>query len=216
MMRVDIWSDLVCPWCYVGKRRFENALAQFDNRDEVQVIYRSFQLNPAAPRDTTSSRRQMLMRKYRRSPEQVVEMDARMTQTATAEGLEFHLEGTLTGNTFDAHQLVHLARAHGLQDAVVERLFRAYFTEQQSLFDQETLVNLGTAEGLNRDEAAAALGDNRYANAVNADIEIAHRLGVTGVPFYVINDRYGISGAQAPETFLDVLQRVTADHQSVG
>ena len=215
-MRVDIWSDLVCPWCYVGKRRFENALARFDNRHEVQIVHRSFQLNPAAPRDATSSRREMLMRKYGRSPDQAVEMDARMTQTAAAEGLEFNLEGTLTGNTFDAHQLVHLAHAHGLQDAVVERLFRAYFTEQRSLFDQQTLVNLGADAGLNRIEAAAALRDNRYANAVDTDIEIAHRLGVTGVPFYVINDRYGISGAQAPETFLDVLQRVAADHQSVG
>jgi len=215
-MRVDIWSDLVCPWCYVGKRRFEKALARFDNRDQVHIVHRSFQLNPAAPRDGTSSRREMLMRKYRRSPDQVVEMDARMTETAAAEGLEFHLEGTLTGNTFDAHRLVHLGQAQGLQDAVVERLFRAYFTEQQSLFDRETLVHLGADAGLNRDEAAAALGDNRYADAVDMDIEIAHRLGVTGVPFFVINDRYGISGAQAPETFLDVLQRVVADHQSVG
>jgi predicted DsbA family dithiol-disulfide isomerase len=214
-MRVDIWSDLVCPWCYVGKRRFEKALARFDSRDEVQIVHRSFQLNPAAPRDTTSSRREMLMRKYRRSTDQVVEMDARMTQTAVGEGLEFNLEGTLTGNTFDAHQLVHLGHARGLQDAVVERLFRAYFTEQRSLFDQQTLVNLGVDAGLNRDESAAALGDNRFANAVDADIAMAHRLGVSGVPFFVIDDRYGISGAQAPETFLDVLQRVTADHQSV-
>jgi predicted DsbA family dithiol-disulfide isomerase len=215
-MRIDIWSDLVCPWCYVGKRRFEKALARFDNRDQVHIVHRSFQLNPAAPRDGTSSRREMLMRKYRRSPDQVVEMDARMTETAAAEGLEFHLEATLTGNTFDAHQLVHLGQARGLQDAVVERLFRAYFTEQQSLFDRETLVHLGGDAGLNRDEAAAALSDNRYADAVETDIEIAHRLGVTGVPFFVINDRYGISGAQAPETFLDVLQRAAADHQSVG
>jgi predicted DsbA family dithiol-disulfide isomerase len=215
-MRVDIWSDLVCPWCYVGKRRFERALVRFDHRDEVEVVYRSFQLNPAAPRDTTSSRREMLMRKYRRSPDQVVEMNARMTQTAAAEGLEFNLEGTLTGNTFDAHQLVHIAHAHGLQDAAVERLFRAYFTEQQSVFDQQTLVNLGADAGLDRDEVAAALRDNRYALAVDADIDIAHRLGVSGVPFYVINDRYGISGAQAPEAFLDVLQRAAADHQSVG
>ena len=215
-MRVDIWSDLVCPWCYVGKRRFETALVRFDLRDQVQVVYRSFQLNPAASRDTTSSRREMLMRKYRRSPNQAVEMDARMTQTAAAEGLEFNLEGTLTGNTFDAHQLVHLGHAHGLQDTVVERLFRAYFTEQQSLFDQETLVNLAADVGLDRDEAAAALRDNRYANAVDTDIEMAHRLGLSGVPFYVINDRYGISGAQAADTFLDVLQRAAADHQSVG
>lgn len=215
-MRVDIWSDLVCPWCYVGKRRFEKALARFDNRDEVQVVHRSFQLNPAAPRGTTSSRREMLMRKYRRSAEQVVDMDAQMTQTAAAEGLEFNLEGTLTGNTFDAHQLVHLAHARGLQDAVVERLFRAYFTEQRSLFDPQTLVDLGADAGLDRDEAAAALGDNRYAAGVDADIETAHRLDVSGVPFYVINDRYGVSGAQAPETFLDVFQQVAAGHQSVG
>jgi predicted DsbA family dithiol-disulfide isomerase len=215
-MRIDIWSDIVCPWCYVGKRRFEKALARYDKRDEVQIVHRSFQLNPAAPRDTTSSRREMLMHKYGLSPEQVVEMDARMMQTAAGEGLEFNLEGTVTGNTFDAHQLVHLGQTHGLQDAVVERLFRAYFTEQRSLFDQESLVDLAAEVGLDRDEAAAALRDNRYAEAVSADIDLARSLGATGVPLFVIDGRYGISGAQAPETFLDVLQRAAADHQSVG
>jgi predicted DsbA family dithiol-disulfide isomerase len=215
-MRVDIWSDLVCPWCYVGKRRFEKALARFDNRDEVQIVHRSFQLNSAAPRDRTSNRREMLMQKYGLSPAQAAEMDTRMTRTAAAEGLEFHLDGTLTGNTFDAHRLVHLAHAHGLQDQVIERLYRAYFSEQRSLFTQDSLVALATEAGLTRDEAAATLLDNRYAEAVKEDIEIARQLGVTGVPFFVIDDRYGISGAQAPDTFLDVLQRVEAAHQSVG
>src|SRR5689334_13872850 len=215
-MRVDIWSDLVCPWCYVGKRRFEKALARFDDRDEVQIVHRSFQLNPAAPRDGTSNRRDMLMQKYRLSSIQAAEMDARMTQTAASEGLEFHLDGTLTGNTFDAHQLVHLVHTHGLQDAVVERFYRAYFSEQRSLFAAGSLVDLAAEAGLDRKEAAVTLHDNRYADAVKEDIEIARQLGVTGVPFIVINDRYGISGAQAPETFLDVLQRVAADHQSVG
>jgi predicted DsbA family dithiol-disulfide isomerase len=215
-VRVDIWSDLVCPWCYVGKRRFEKALVSFDNRDEVHVVHRSFQLNPAAPRDTTSSRREMLMRKYRRSPDQVVEMDTRMTQTAAAEGLEFNLEGMLTGNTFDAHQLVHLAHAHGMQDAVIERFYRAYFSEQRSLFAADSLVDLAENAGLDREQAAATLRSDSYAESVEADIDIARRLGVTGVPFFVINDRYGVSGAQAPDTFLDVLQRVAADHQSVG
>jgi len=215
-MRVDIWSDLVCPWCYVGKRRFEKALARFDNRDKVQIVHRSFQLNPAAPRDHTSNRREMLMQKYGLSPAQAAEMDTRMTRTAAAEGLDFHLDGTLTGNTFDAHRLVHLAHAHGLQDQVIERLYRAYFSEQRSLFTQDSLVALATDAGLTRDEAAATLLDNRYAEAVNEDIEIARQLGVTGVPFFVIDDRYGISGAQAPDTFLDVLQRVEAAHQSVG
>jgi len=215
-MRVDIWSDLVCPWCYVGKRRFENARARFDNRTEVEIVHRSFQLNPAAPRDRTSNRREMLMQKYRLSPTQAVEMDARMTQTAAHEGLEFHLEGTLTGNTFDAHQLVHLAHAHRLQDAVIERFYRAYFSEQRSLFAADSLIDLSEDAGLDREQAAATLRSARYAESVEADIEIARQLGVTGVPFFFINDRYGVSGAQAPETFLDVLQRAAADHQSVG
>jgi predicted DsbA family dithiol-disulfide isomerase len=206
-MRVDIWSDLVCPWCYVGKRRFEKALAGFDNRHEVTVVHRSFQLNPAAPRDRTSNRREMLMRKYRRSAAQVDEMDARMTQTAAAEGLEFRLDNTVTGNTFDAHRLVHLARAYGLQDRVVDRLFRAYFTEQRSLFAEEPLVDLAADAGLDREEAAATLQSGRYADAITTDIELARQLGATGVPFFVIDDRYGISGAQTPEVFLELLQR---------
>ena len=209
-MRVDIWSDLVCPWCYVGKRRFEKALARFDNRDAVQVVHRSFQLNPAASRDQTTSRGEMLMQKYRLSPAQVEEMDARMTQVAAAEGLVFHLEGTATGNTFDAHQLVHLGRDRGVEDAVVERFYRAYFTEQRSLFAPEPLLDLAADAGLDREEAAAALRNHRYAEAVAADIDTARRLGATGVPFFVIDDRYGISGAQAPDVFLDVL------YQSVG
>jgi predicted DsbA family dithiol-disulfide isomerase len=215
-VRIDIWSDLVCPWCYVGKRRFEKALERFDNRDGVQIVHRSFQLNPAAPRGKTSSRREMLMHKYRLSPEQVVEMDARMTQTAADEGLDFHLDGTLTGNTFDAHQLVHLAQAHSLQDAATERLYRAYFTEQRSLFDQSSLVDLAADVGLDREEASAALRENHYADAVKADVDLARRLGATGVPLFVFDGRYGISGAQAPDTFLDALQRAAADHQSVG
>jgi predicted DsbA family dithiol-disulfide isomerase len=122
----------------------------------------------------------------------------------------------VTGNTFDAHQLVHLAHAHGLQDAVIERFYRAYFSEQRSLFAPDSLVDLAVEAGLDHEQAAATLRSDRYAESVKADIEMARRLGVTGVPFFVINDRYGISGAQAAETFLDVLQRVAADHQSVG
>jgi predicted DsbA family dithiol-disulfide isomerase len=208
-MRVDIWSDLVCPWCYVGKRRFEKALERFDHRADVEVVHRSFQLNPAAPRDRTSDRREMLMQKYRLSPAQVEEMDARMTQVAAAEGLEFQLQGTVTGNTFDAHQLVHLGRERGMQDPVVERLYRAYFTEQRSLFTPESLVDLAADAGLDRDEAADVLRSNRYAEAVAADIATARRLGATGVPLFVADDRYGISGAQAPEAVLEVLQRAS-------
>lgn len=209
-MRVDIWSDPVCPWCYVG-RRFEQALAQFAGRADVEVVHHSFQLNPAAPPGATSDRRAMLMRKYRLSPQQVEEMDARMTQTAAAEGLAYHLEGTVTGNTFDAHQLLHLARERGRQDALVERFYRAYFTEQRSLFDTASLLELAADAGLDREEAAAALRDRRFAAAVDADIDAARRLGCTGVPFFVIDHRFGLSGAQAPETFLQALQQAAAN-----
>jgi predicted DsbA family dithiol-disulfide isomerase len=215
-MRIDIWSDLVCPWCYVGKRRFEKALVQLDDPDGMVIVHRSFQLNPAAPRQVTSSRREMLIRKYSLSSSQVTDMDARMTETAAAEDLDFHLEDTVTGNTLDAHRLVHLAREHGLQDAMVERFYRAYFTEQRSLFDTVSLLDLAVDAGLDRAEAEVVLQTDRYADAVASDIETARRLGVNGVPFFVIDGRYGISGAQPPEMFVDVLRRAAADHQSVG
>jgi predicted DsbA family dithiol-disulfide isomerase len=212
-MRVDIWSDLVCPWCYVGKRRFETALASFDQAEAVQVVHHSFQLNPAAPRDHQTNRREMLMRKYRLTPQQVDEMDARMTQVAAAEGLDYRLDGTVSGNTADAHQLVHLAHAHGLQDAMVERLYRAYFVEQRSIFERDSLAVLAGEAGLDPPDAAAALRDGRFAAAVDQDLEAARRLGITGVPFFVIDERVGVSGAQAPGVFLEALQQ---RHHSVG
>ena len=156
------------------------------------------------------------MQKYGLSAPQVVAMDARMRQTAAAEDLDFQLEDTLTGNTFDAHRLVHLARAHELQDAVVERFYRAYFTEQRSLFDAASLADLAGDAGLDRVDTETVLNTDRYADAVASDIETARRLGVNGVPFFVIDGRYGISGAQPAEMFLDVLRRAAADHQSVG
>jgi predicted DsbA family dithiol-disulfide isomerase len=134
-------------------------------------------------------------------------MDARMTRTAAGEGLDYHLEGTVSGNTFDAHQLVHLAFDRGKQDAVIERLYRAYFTEGRSLFDQASLIELAAEAGLDRAEAQAALREGRYAAAVQADIDAARQLGATGVPFFVIDERYGVSGAQSPEVFLDVLTK---------
>jgi predicted DsbA family dithiol-disulfide isomerase len=210
-MRVDIWSDVVCPWCYVGKRRFETALAAFDGAAAIEVVHHSFQLNPAAPRDQTSDRRAMLMQKYRLSPQQVDEMDARMTETAAAEGLEYHLDGTRSGNTFDAHQLLQFAKARGVQDAMVERLYRAYFTEQRSIFDRESLVALAGDAGLDAEEARTVLDDNRYAAAVEEDLDVARRLGANGVPFFVVDGRFGVSGAQPPAVFLEVLTRAQSN-----
>ena len=207
-MQIQIWSDVVCPWCYVGKRRFERALEGFVHRDQVRIEHRSFQLDPTRPRGETSSRRTMLMSKYRRSAAEVLEMDEKMEALAAAEGLEYHLtDANLTGNTFDAHQLVQLAATHGLQDAMLERLYRAYFTEERSLFDRESLVTLAGEAGLDTSEARQALEDRRFADAVARDLNEARQLGVTGVPFFVVDGRYAVSGAQPVEVFNQLLTR---------
>lgn len=208
-MRVDIWSDIVCPWCYVGKRRFEAALAAY-GADGVEVVHHSFQLNPAAPRETTTSRREMLMQKYGLTEARADALDAQMTQIAAEEGLTYRLEATVTGNTLDAHQLVHLAREHGHQDAMLERLYRAYFSEGRSVFDRASLVELAHDAGLDRDTARVVLAEERYVPAVRDDIDMAQRLGISGVPFFVIDGRYGISGAQPSTTFLEAFTAATA------
>ena len=207
-MQIEIWSDVVCPWCYVGKRRFERALQDFPHRDQVRVTHRSFQLDPAKPRGETSSRRSMLMSKYHRSVAEVLEMDRKMEALAAAEGLEYHLtDANLTGNTFDAHRLVHLAATHGLQDAMLERLYRAYFTEQRSLFDRESLVALGSDTGVDANDARQALENGAFADAVANDLNDAKSFGVTGVPFFVVDRRYAVSGAQPAEVFGQLLAR---------
>jgi predicted DsbA family dithiol-disulfide isomerase len=201
-MQIDIWSDIVCPWCYLGKRRFEKALATFDRRDDVRISHRSFQLDPTRAKGETTSRRAMLRSKYRLSDEQVRAMDHKMEQTAATDGLEYHLtDAGLTGNTLDAHQLVHLAATHGLQNEMLERLYKAYFVEQRSIFDLESLITLAMAEGLDGEEVREALEGGRYVDAVVRDLNEARSLGVTGVPFFVIGDRYGISGAQMTDVF---------------
>jgi predicted DsbA family dithiol-disulfide isomerase len=206
-MRVDIWSDIVCPWCYVGRRRFERALAAFPYRDQIEVVHHSFQLYPTAPRGTPSPRREALKRKYGLTDEQVDAMDARMVQTAAAEGLEYHLDGGVTGNTVDAHQLLQLARRRGRQDELIERLYRAHFTERRSIFDRDGLLDLAAEAGLDREEARTALDTDAYADAVRADVERARALGATGVPFFVIDDRDRVSGAQPPDVFVQALIR---------
>ena len=208
-MDVQIWSDIVCPWCYVGKRRFESALAAFQHADGITVTHRSFQLDPSSPRGQTADRRQMLMRKYGWSDAHADEMDARMTHLASIEGLDYHLDGGVTGNTLDAHQIVHLAKAHGRQDAAVERLYLAHFTERRSIFDHASLAELAADAGLDAGEARRVLRDDVYAAAVSADVAEARRLGINGVPFFVLNGRYGVSGAQPVDAFLSALKRAS-------
>jgi predicted DsbA family dithiol-disulfide isomerase len=204
-MQVDIWSDLVCPWCYLGKRRFETALAVFAHGDKVDVVHRSFQLDPSIPKGATLRTRDMLMRKYRMTESQVIASQSRLEELAAVEGLEYHLAESHTGNTMDAHRLVHLGREQGIQDAVIERLFRAHFTENRSLFDQASLATLGGEAGLRGVEDL--LEGRQYEDAVIAEHEQANRLGANGVPFFVLGGRYGVSGAQSVEVFTDSLAR---------
>jgi predicted DsbA family dithiol-disulfide isomerase len=204
-MRIDIWSDLVCPWCYIGKRRFETALAAFDHRDDIVVVHRAFQLDPTMPKGQIFRHRDVLMRKYRMSESQAAASQARLEQLAADEGLEYHLAESRTGNTLDAHRLVHLAGEQGIQDPVIERFFRAHFTEGRSLFDDESLVSLAGEAGLAG--AREVLASDRYAAGVTADHQEANALGANGVPFFVIDNRYGVSGAQTADVFADVLAR---------
>jgi predicted DsbA family dithiol-disulfide isomerase len=205
-MDIHIWSDIVCPWCYLGKRRFEHALALFDHRDAVTVTHRSFQLDPSRPRHETTNRRGMLKAKYHLSDERVREMDTQMEHLADIEGLEYHLtDAGVTGNTLDAHQLLQLGKARDVQDAVIERLYRAYFTEQRSVFDRDSLVSLAGEAGLDEVEAREALEGDVFVSAVEADVREARSLGVSGVPFFVLGGRYGVSGAQATDVFAEAL-----------
>ena len=210
-MQIEIWSDVVCPWCYLGKRHFEQALDRFAHRDEVEVIYRSFELDPSAPPGVTTPTVERLASKYGMGLEQAHAAQRQMEQRATQAGLTFRMEDLQSGNTRDAHRLLQLAKARGRQADLAERLHRAYFTDQASIFDHPSLAGFAADVGLDRDEALAVLASDQYAQDVRADEEVAHSLGGTGVPFFVIDRRYGISGAQPAETIAQVLERVWAE-----
>jgi predicted DsbA family dithiol-disulfide isomerase len=209
-MRVEIWSDVVCPWCYLGKRRFERALDSFAHASEVEVTYRSFELDPSAPENVTTPTVQMLASKYRMSAEQAGDAQRQMEQRASDDGLTFHLGDLRSGNTRDAHRLLHLAKDRGRQADLIERLHRAYFTEQLSIFDNAVLTQLAVEAGLDRNEAADVLASKDYEDAVETDEAMAATLGVTGVPFFVIDRRYAFSGAQPAEAVSQLLDEVWA------
>jgi predicted DsbA family dithiol-disulfide isomerase len=211
-MQVEIFSDVVCPWCAVGKRRFEAALTRFEHADEIDVVWRAFELDPRAPTRNEGDNADHLARKYGMTRQQAVAAGDRMAATAAVEGLDFHFERLQSGNTFDAHRLLHYARGAGpgLQDALKERLFVAYFTEGEPIGERDTLVRLAGEVGLDPVECAQVLASDRYGDEVRADEREAHELGVTGVPFFVIDGKFGVPGAQDADTILDVLRRAWA------
>lgn len=205
-MKVEIWSDVVCPWCAIGKRRFESALARFAHRDEVELRWRSFELDPGAPREREGDLAEHLAQKYGMSTDKAREMEQHMSAMAAGEGWEFHLEHARNGNSFDAHRLIHLAADRGIQDTVKERLLAAYLTDGERIGDPETLVRLAAEAGLDAGEARAVLDSDRYAAEVRADERQAQAFGISGVPFFVIDRKYGVNGAQPAEALLEVLE----------
>jgi predicted DsbA family dithiol-disulfide isomerase len=206
-MEVEIWSDIACPWCYIGKRRFEAALSRFEHRDEVTVRWRSFELDPSAPAERQASQADHIASKYGMSVDQVHEMSRRMTELAAAEGLDFHFERVRSGNTADGHRLIHLAIDHGRGDEMKERLLRAYHEEGRLVSDPVTLAELAADVGLPAEEVEQLLGSQRHLDDVRADETAAAELGISAVPTFIIDRAIGVSGAQEPEVLLELLRR---------
>ena len=205
-MHVEIWSDIACPWCFVGKRRFEAALERFEHRDAVTVTWRSFELDPEAPVERTGERAAHLAAKYGTTVERAREMERQMTETAAGDGLAIDFESARSGNTFDGHRLVHLAAAHGLQDTMKERLLSAYLEQGELISDHATLARLAAEIGLPEDEVRDTLASDRYADEVRADERTAFELGINAVPFFVIDRAIGASGAHPPDALLRMLE----------
>lgn len=212
-LRVDIWSDIACPWCYVGKRHLEQALQGFAHRDDVEIVWRAFELDPSAPRirDASQSYAERLASKYGMHPQQAQVMIDRMVDTGAKDGLELRFDRIRPGNTFDAHRLLHLAHERGLQDTLKEQLLRAYLTEGKAIGDREALATAAREAGLDEQEARDVLAGERYSAEVRRDEAIARELGIHGVPFFVIGGRHGISGAQPAEVLLGALDRAWSD-----
>ncbi|MCW3019239.1 MAG: oxidoreductase [Solirubrobacterales bacterium] len=206
-MEVEIWSDVACPWCYIGKRRFEAALAEFEHRDEVRVRWRSFELDPEAPSERVGDRAERLAQKYGMTIEQARAAEQQLTDVAAGEGLGFRFDIARSGATFDAHRVVHLAEGHGLQDAMKERLLRAYFIEGELMSDRDTLVRLAAEVGLEEQEVRELLAGDRYAQEVRDDERTADRFGISAVPTFVVERRVGASGAQPPDALLELLRQ---------
>lgn len=206
-MKIEIWSDIMCPFCYIGKRNFEAALEQFADKDKIEVEWKSFQLDPTIPEVAEESQEDYLVKRKGMSKEQVQGMLANVTQMAKQVGLEYHLDKSVMVNSQKAHQLIQFAKTKNLGDQIEERLFKAFFTEGKNIADIETLTQLGVDVGLEKDELQASFTDDQYRYQMSQDIQEGQQLGVRGVPFFVFDRKYGISGAQPSEAFLDTLSK---------
>ncbi|WP_059105989.1 DsbA family oxidoreductase [Shouchella shacheensis] len=207
-MKVEIWSDIACPFCYIGKRKFEQALETFEHKGAVEKTFKSFQLDPAAKKNTGESMTELLAEKYNMTIEKAREMNQQVAAQANEVGLDFQLEDVVMTNTMDAHRLSHYAAEHGKMDGVMERLLKAYFTEGADVGDHEVLATIANDSGLDKQNVLVVLSGENYRNEVLRDQQEGAQIGVQGVPFFVLNRKYAVSGAQPPEAFLEVLNKV--------
>lgn len=203
----------MCPFCYIGKRKFEKALSEFPGKDQIEVTWKSFQLDPASVTDPSLNTIDHLAEKKGWSKEQARETTAHVSNIAKQVGLDFHFDKAVVANSFDAHRLSHLAKKYGKQNELEEKLFSAYFTEGKNTADHDTLLKIGTETGLDKTEVSALLNSSLYADKVEEDIEQAQQIGVRGVPFFVLDRKYAVSGAQEPTVFLQALTRAYDEHQ---
>lgn len=210
MLKIEIFSDAICPWCFIGKRRLEHALQSLDPGVHPQIAWRAFELNPAMPKDGTA-RKAYRIRKFG-SLEKSQALESQVARAGEEQGIAFNFDAIeRTPNTVLAHQLISFAGEHNLQDSVVERIFRAYFLEGQNIGDVDVLTGIATAAGIDREIANDVLRNDRALDSVRSDEERARRLGISGVPFFVVNERYGVSGAQPPDALTAVFQQALAE-----
>ncbi|MBO9617656.1 MAG: DsbA family oxidoreductase [Niabella sp.] len=210
-MQIEIWSDIACPFCYIGKRNFESGIEKFADAANINITWKSFQLDPTLPETATVDHEQYLVQYKGLPADRVKQMLGQVAQSAKAAGLDFHFDKIATVNSFSAHRLIQLAKTKGLGDAVEERLFKAYFTEGKNIADRITLTELGKEIGLTESEVTEALTNDGYAAKAHADIEEARQLGVRGVPFFVFDRKYAVSGAQPAETFTQTLGKAFSE-----
>ena len=206
-MKVEIWSDIMCPFCYIGKRKFEAGLKQFGHKDRIEIEWKSFQLDPEMNTEIGQSIEEYLAEKKGWSIEKTKGLHKSMTETARQSGLDYQFNRAIPANSFQAHRLSHLGSKYRLQDDIEERLFAAYFTEGKNIGDTETLVGIGVHAGLNEEEIRTMLASEQFAGNVHRDIEEANQLGISGVPFFVFDRKYAVSGAQSSEVFLSALEK---------
>jgi predicted DsbA family dithiol-disulfide isomerase len=212
-MKVEIWSDVMCPFCYIGKRRFEESLKNFDNKNEVEIEWKSFQLNPDMETEPGLSINQYLADKKGWTLEHAQQMNAHVTKMAAEAGLTYNMDKAVVANSFNAHRFSHLAKSNGLGIEAEEALFKAYFTDSKNIDDIDTLVELGTQIGLNADNVKQTLASDAYAGDVKKDVAQAQYYGIQGVPFFVYDNKYAISGAQAVPVFEDTLKKAFGEWQ---